>query len=130
MHEAADVLYFTMARLAQTASATSRPNWTDAAVTRRRGDAKPGAVVHERRAETRFEGLRRVAPLEAAAAAPTPVDEATRARAHEIVDAVRAGGDRSAGSRPSSTACRQAPWCSGTRTSTARWRRRRARHGR
>lgn len=40
-----------------------------------------------------FAGLRRVAPAEVAAAAPTPVDEATRARAKEIVDAVRAGGE-------------------------------------
>ena len=43
--------------------------------------------------ETRFEGLRRVAPDEVAAAAPTPVDDATRARASEIVEAVRAGGE-------------------------------------
>ena len=43
--------------------------------------------------EIRFEGLRRVAPDEVAAAAPTPVDDATRARASEIVEAVRTGGE-------------------------------------
>ena len=44
---------------------------------------------------TRFQGLRRIAPQDVSAAAPTPVDASTRARAGEIVDAVRGLGSSS-----------------------------------
>lgn len=92
--EAADVLYFTMVRLAGTGATLADVERLLArralATTRRAGDAKPAAVLS---APEPFTALRRVTPATLPVRTPSAVDRATLERATEIVNRVRDGGD-------------------------------------
>ncbi len=92
--EAADVLYFTMVKLAAhgctLADVEHELDTRTTRVTRRPGDAKPAATP----APVAFDALRRVRSDALPPRAPSAIDAATLEGASAIVAAVRKGGDR------------------------------------
>lgn len=92
--EAADVLYFTMVRLAAEgatmADVERELSRRSLAVTRRPGNAKPAPLAPK---ATPFTALRRVTRATIPARPPSAIDETTLEQATAIVNEVRQGGD-------------------------------------